>query len=78
MSERSELDDDLRATSDAILDEARQVRLLEDAKRALSPSSPAVGDLSRRVEEVAVELLHNARIERSLAQRRTAAEDAAN
>jgi hypothetical protein len=74
MSERSDLDDDLRATADSIIDDADQLRRLEVAKRSMSPVNPALTDISRRVEDVAEEILHKARVESSLAERRTAEE----
>lgn len=48
----SELEDDLQATSDALLDDLERMRTLEVEKRALDPLDPRVAALSLEIEEL--------------------------
>lgn len=48
----SELQDDLQATSDALLHDLERMRRLEEEKRALDPLDPRVAALSQEIEEL--------------------------
>jgi hypothetical protein len=58
--------DDLRATAEAIQEDARQVEELEAEKLALDPADPRVVLLSEEVEALAGRLAHKAKAERDL------------
>lgn len=60
--------EDLRATSEAIQDDAEQLAALEERKRSLDPSDPQVEALSREVEALADRMAAKATAERELSQ----------
>jgi len=57
---------DLRATSDAVLNDAERLTELETRKRSLDPADPEVDRLSREIEDLARRLSHKATAERQL------------
>ena len=57
---------DLRATSDAVLNDAQRLTDLETRKRSLDPADPEVDRLSREIEDLARRLSHKATAEREL------------
>ena len=59
---------DLRATSDAVLNDAERLTELETKKRSLDPADPEVDRLSREIEELARRLSHKATAERELSE----------
>ncbi len=60
--------EDLRATSEAIQDDAEQLAMLETQKRDLEPTNPEVVEMSRRIEELAQEMATKATAERELSE----------
>jgi hypothetical protein len=60
--------EDLRATSEAIQDDAEQLAMLETQKRDLEPTNPEVVEMSRRIEELAQEMATKATVERELSE----------
>lgn len=56
MSERSQSEQDLRATTEAIRSDATRLADLEDAKLGLDPSDPRVDQLSAEVQNLASEI----------------------
>jgi hypothetical protein len=60
--------DDLRATSEAIQDDAQRLAELEATKLSLDPADPEVDKLSRDVQDVARGIGHKAAAERELAE----------
>ena len=60
--------DDLRATSEAIQDDAEQLADLEARKRSLDPTDPAVAELSRLIERLAESVASKATAERELSE----------
>jgi len=63
----SELDDDLRATAQSIIEDADRIGRIEQAKLGLDASDPRVTTLAREAEAVAADLLRKAAVERELA-----------
>jgi hypothetical protein len=59
---------DLRATSEAIQDDAQQLADLEARKLALDPADPEVDRLSIEVQELVRRIAHKAAAERELAE----------
>ena len=57
---------DLRATSDAVLNDAERLAELETRKRSLDPADPEVDRLSSEIEDLARRLSHKATAERQL------------
>ena len=60
--------DDLRATSEAVLDDAQRLADLEARKLSLDPADPEVDTLSREVQELVRTIGHKAAAERELAE----------
>jgi len=60
--------DDLRATEQAIHEDAQQVQSLEEQKAALDPSDPRVGELSDKVGRLAAGLKDKAAAEIELSE----------
>ena len=60
--------DDLRATSESIEADARQLARLEERKQTLLPDDPEVLELSQEVEQLTIRLRHQAAAERELAE----------
>jgi hypothetical protein len=60
--------EDLRATSEAIQDDAEELATLEVRKREIEPTDSQVVDLSRRIEELAQEMATKATAERELSE----------
>ena len=60
--------EDLRATSEAIQDDAEELATLETQKRELEPSNPRVVEMSQRIEELAQEMATKATAERELSE----------
>ena len=61
-------EEDLRATAEAILDDADQLKRLEARKVALDPADPLVLDLSRQIEALVGTIADKARAERELSE----------
>ena len=59
--------DDLRATSEAVRDDAERLAELEATKLSLDPADPEVDRLSREVEELVRTIGYKAAAERELA-----------
>jgi chromosome segregation ATPase len=66
VSERSQAEQDLRATSDAIQSDAARLAELEDVKGNLDPSDPRVDQLSEQAYELAAEIKDKSEAEREL------------
>ena len=64
--EMSDPVNDLRATSDAVLNDAERLTELETRQRSLDPADPEVDRLSREIEDLARRLSHKATAERQL------------
>jgi hypothetical protein len=62
----SDGEDDLRATSESILDDATRLKALEEQKAGLPADDPRVAELSREIEELARQLAEKATVERVL------------
>jgi hypothetical protein len=60
--------DDLRATSEAIEDDAERLRDLEVQKQALDPADPTVVALSKEAEDLTQGIAHKATSERELSE----------
>jgi hypothetical protein len=56
MAETSETEDDLRTTSDAILDRADMLKDLEEAKRGLEPEDPELARVAGEIAEIGRQL----------------------
>jgi hypothetical protein len=63
-----EAEDDLRATSEAVQDDAERLADLEARKLALSPDDPEVDKLSHEIHQLARAIGHKAEAERELAE----------
>lgn len=63
-----EAKDDLRATAEAVQDDAHRLADLEAKKLSLDPSDPEVDRLSREIHELAQTIGHKAEAERELAE----------
>lgn len=61
-------EEDLRATAEAIQDDAEQLKQLEARKIALDPDDPLVLDLSRQIEALVAKIADKARAERELSE----------
>jgi len=59
---------DLRATSEAIQDDAHLLADLEARKLSLDPADPAVDKLSREIQQLVRTIGHKATAERELAE----------
>lgn len=66
MSDRSQQEQDLRATSDALRNDAARLAELEDEKQSLDPADPRTDQLSAQVEELGAEIEDKSRAEREL------------
>jgi hypothetical protein len=62
----SETEDDLRATSDAIVTDIRRLAVLEEEKRPIDPADPRLIEVSARVVEVAARLHRESEAEHEL------------
>lgn len=62
------IEDDLRATSDVIISDARTLVALEEEKRPIDPTDPALVPISNEIEELAERLVHETAVERRLAK----------
>lgn len=62
------IEDDLRATSDAILSDVRTLTALEEEKRPIDPANPVLLPVSAEIERVAGRLVQETAAERTLAQ----------
>jgi len=60
--------DDLRATSEAVQDEAERLADMEARKQSLDPADPRVEELSREIEEMAKAIARKSTIERELSE----------
>jgi hypothetical protein len=60
-------EDELRATSDAVIADARTLASLEEEKRPIDADDPALVPVSKQIEKVAVRLVHETVVERTLA-----------
>lgn len=68
MGPRDPAQDDLRATSDAIVDDIALLAALEDRKRQLAPDDPEVAILADRIVELAARLKRHSIAQRELSQ----------
>jgi hypothetical protein len=59
-------DEDLRATSEAIADDAARLKALEEQKSRLEADDPRLSGLSRQAEDVAHDMAAKATVERAL------------
>ena len=64
----SDAEDDLKATSDAVLSDAERLSQLEIRKRTLDPSDPEFERLSREIEDLTRLLGRKATAERQLSE----------
>jgi hypothetical protein len=60
--------DDLRATQESIVADARRIKELEERKRSLAADDPAAEELSNEVESVTSDLQRKARLQRELSE----------
>jgi hypothetical protein len=60
--------DDLRATSEAIQDDAERLAGLEARKRSLDAADPEVIELSRQIETLTLQMAEKAAAERELSE----------
>jgi hypothetical protein len=58
--------EDLAATSESLLSDARRITRIEEEKQHLDIDDPLLDKLSREAEEVAGEIQHKSRVERVL------------
>ncbi len=65
----SEIEDDLRATAEAIISDAEKVKGIEQEKLDLPPGDARIPELADEAEEVAERILQEATVERELAAR---------
>ena len=63
----SEIEDDLRATAEAIISDAEKVKGIEQEKLDLPPGDARIPELADEAEEVAERILQEATVERELA-----------
>jgi hypothetical protein len=68
MSERSQSEQDLRATSEAIRADAARLAELEDAKLRLDPSDPRVDQMSAEAHDLAAEIKDKSEAEHELSE----------
>ncbi len=61
-----EIDDDIKTTADAIVQDAATITSIEEEKLQLDPHDPRVADLSAQAVVVATRVLQEAKIERAL------------
>ena len=61
-------EEDFRATSDSIQEDARRVDALEKEKRALDPQDPKVGVISKKVQAVVDGMQDKAAVETALVE----------
>ena len=59
---------DLRASEDAIQEDAREVLRLEEAKSTLDPGDPEVDAISEHVERIAASIAVKSRAEREISK----------
>lgn len=64
----SDAHDDLRATSEAIQDDAERLAAMEEEKRSLDATDPRVEELSREIEALARAVRNKATAERQLSE----------
>jgi hypothetical protein len=64
----SDAEDDLRATSDAVQDDAARLKAIEDTKAAMDPRDPRVVALSLEAEQLARRLAETTTVERALSE----------
>jgi hypothetical protein len=60
--------DDLSATSEAIQDDAQQLKTLEAFKNSLDPTDGRVVELSHQIETLIARMAHKARAETELSE----------
>lgn len=61
-------EDDFRATTEALIAEAEQLKAIEEHKLELSPASPVVAELAATAEKVARRIAIKAGMEKQLAE----------
>ena len=64
----AEAQDDLRATSESLVDDAQQLKELEEKKLALDPADPRILELSRQAESLVDKMASKAAIERQISE----------
>ncbi len=62
----SDAHDDLRATAEALQQDADQLEALEKEKEGLEPDDPRLAELSHRVEELLKRMATKSTVERAL------------
>lgn len=68
MGERSQSEQDLRATSDALQSDAERLAELEDVKRGLDPADPRMDQISDEVHNLATEIKDKSEAEHELSE----------
>jgi hypothetical protein len=68
VSERSQSEQDLRATTEAIRSDAARLAELEDAKLRLDPSDPRVDQVSAEAHDLAAEIKDKSEAEWELSE----------
>jgi len=63
----SELDDDLKATAQSIIEDAGRISDIEQAKLGMDAADPRVKQLAREAETVAADVLQKAVVEHEIA-----------
>jgi methyl-accepting chemotaxis protein len=74
MSERSQAEEDLHATSEAIRSDAEKLAELEDIKLGMDKADPRVNHVSEQAEELASEIKQKSEAERELSDKTTGGE----
>jgi len=69
MSERSQSEQDLRATSEALRSDAARLAELDDAKLRLDPSDPRLDQMSAEVHDLAAEIKDKSEAEWELSEK---------
>ncbi len=64
----SDIDEDLKATRDDLIDEARRLEQIEREKASLEPTDPRIDSLSAEAEVIAARVLPKTRVERELTE----------
>ena len=64
----SETEDDLRATSDALLTDLRRLTALEEEKRPIEPDDPRLEEISAKVADVARRVEREGELEHELSR----------
>ena len=74
----SDLDEDLRATSEDLHEDAKNLEEIEEEKSRLDPRDPRTADLSEEGERVTKEMVTKAGVERRLVEQANAPDESDN